>query len=295
MSNFSHLPPLRRERARGGSVASSRHSTPLPSHMRDQDMVDDPYGGTAYVSGLSYDDMDLGAGSSRPAPVPYDDPYSDSYDVAPPEVRPNDGTPLDPSADNSQRGHGRVRGGPGRDHHQRPVEGGRGRGRGRRNNERGRGRGRGRGVDRRGAPPQALSDEHGAPMDEYNPHYPRPPSPTSLAIARATGQYSESLQTTPHVAGGGGWGYPQFSGQPFNFPFPYQYPQVQPHINPRFAANFGMMGMGMGYSPHGSQSAPYSQDASGYAVGGNGGSGWAQEWGTGSQTPSGQFSGDDNP
>ena len=45
--------------------------------MRDQDMAEDLYGTSPYDN--AYNDMDFGAGPSRPPPVPYDDPYSDSY------------------------------------------------------------------------------------------------------------------------------------------------------------------------------------------------------------------------
>ena len=250
-------------------------------------MVDDPYGGTPYDSGLSYGDVEVDAGPSRPAPIPYDDPYSDTYDTALPDISEADdkAKPLAPSPEVPQRGRGRGRGGP-----HRLEGGGRARGRGRRN-DRGRGRGRGRVVDHRAAP-ESWSGEQSMPIDEYDPHHPRPLSPTSFAIARATGQYADgSAVVPPHAGGGGAWGYPQYPGQGFDFSFPYQYPQVQPHINPRFAANFGLVGMDMGHPPYGVPSGPYSQDASGYAVDGSAGLGWNQDWGPGSQGHPGQFGG----
>ncbi|KAG5637656.1 hypothetical protein H0H81_003733 [Sphagnurus paluster] len=75
---------LKRKRgeSRAHSIAaSSRQSTPLPSLMHDQDMIE-----TGNFSRNPYDehglyDVEFGAGPSRPAPIPYDDPYSDTYSV----------------------------------------------------------------------------------------------------------------------------------------------------------------------------------------------------------------------
>ncbi|RPD82296.1 NAF1-domain-containing protein [Lentinus tigrinus ALCF2SS1-7] len=269
----------RREQSRARSVMSSRHSTPVPSRMRDQDMLDDPYGGTSsYAEPRPSNDMDLAAGPSRPAPIPYDDPYSDAYGTAPPEFVSEEEEDRKPPLSPSQasrghgRGRGRGRGGPVRDVPYHREEHGGGRGRGRVRNDRGRGRGRGRG--------RADPD-----------HTARALSPTSFAIARATGQYADGSAVSPVTnGGGGGWGYPQYPMQSFDFTFPYQFPQVQPHINPRFASNFAMpgMGMGMGYSGYGAQSAPYTQDASGYAVQGDASGGWNGNWGDIPQPPPGQ-------
>ena len=257
-------------------------------------MAEDPYGGSTYNSGLSYSDIDPGAESSRPAPIPYDDPYSDVYDATVPEVKAasddvqpqakhEDGgaQPLAAPFDGTQRGRGRGRGG----YTQRQVDGGKNPGRGRRNHERGRGRGRGRGADPRGRR-DSWTGAHNVPADEYDPHQPRPLSPTSLAIARATGQYEDGTSVPAHVDPAGGWGYTPYPMPSFDFSMPYQYPQIQPHINPRFAANFGMMGMNMGHVAHGSFSSPYSPDTSGYAVGGNESAGWHQGWGSGAEMPS---------
>ncbi|RDX51141.1 NAF1-domain-containing protein [Lentinus brumalis] len=271
----------RREQSRARSVMSSRHSTPVPARMRDQDMIDDPYGGSSsYAESRPYNDMDFAAGPSRPAPIPYDDPYSDAYGTAPPEFVSEEEEPRKSPVSPSQasrghdRGRGRGRGGP-RDLPSRHEEFGGGRGRGRRHNDRDRGRGRGRGRGR---------------TDPTHP--PRSLSPTSLAIAHATGQYADGSAVPPDMNGGGDWGYPQYPPmQPFDFAFPYQFPQVQPHINPRFAANFVMPGMGMGFAGYGAQSAPYTQDASGYAVPGNPPGGWSGSWGGPSQPHPGQGNG----
>ncbi|KAI0778972.1 Gar1/Naf1 RNA binding region-domain-containing protein [Trametes elegans] len=286
--------------------ASSRQSTPLPSRMRDQDMVDDPYGGSSYEQSLSYNDMDFGAGPSRPAPIPYDDPYSDSYGAAPTltadaaegSLPPTPDIPVDASRGS---GRGRGRGGPGRGGAQRREDLGRGRGRGRRQNDRGRGRGRGRGGDFR-SPADGRTGWQGGRPDEYDPRGPRPPSPASLAIARATGQYAEGPPLQPDMQGqqnGGGvsgWGYAGQPMQSYDFSFGYQYPQVQPHINPRFASNFGMAGMGMGMGfAYGGQPGTYSQDSTGYNVGGHyPGGGWGDEWSQSYQGAPRQGQGDDS-
>ncbi|KAI8990702.1 Gar1/Naf1 RNA binding region-domain-containing protein [Trametes punicea] len=286
----------RREQSRARSVASSRQTTPLPSRMRDQDMVDDPYGGSSYQQSLSYNDMDFGAGPSRPPPMPYDDPYSDSYGAAPPSDAKSSAASVDPPRDASPLPRAPMRG---RSGAQRRDDNGRGRGRGRWQNERGRSRGRGRGrgggVDSRGQTDGPGSE--GASSSEYHPRGPRSSSPTSLAIARATGQYGggHQFEATVHDqmlqgGGGGSWGVSQLPVQSYDFSFGYQYPQyppVQPHINPRFASNFGMAGMGMGYTYDG-QPAPYSPDA-GYSMSGygSGGGGWSNEWAPPSQRNAG--------
>ncbi|KAI0033966.1 Gar1/Naf1 RNA binding region-domain-containing protein [Vararia minispora EC-137] len=76
----------RMKQQRQGSQApssSSRYSTPIPSQMRDSDMAaEEPYGSNPYDAHGIYDD--LGAGPSRAAPLPYDDPYSDSFGIGSP-------------------------------------------------------------------------------------------------------------------------------------------------------------------------------------------------------------------
>ncbi|KAJ6566002.1 Gar1/Naf1 RNA binding region-domain-containing protein [Mycena sp. CBHHK59/15] len=236
----------RKRESRANSVASSRQSTPSPAQMRDQDL--------AFLERNPYDDHspyddDFGSGSSRPAPMPYDDPYSDEY---------NNGTtsniePVPPPSTPRRRansvyndlegvvGRGRGRGrGRGTGH-----ERGEGRGRGRGRVERGRG-GRGRGNNERG--PRRSEDGWPATMarGSVEPYdHPRSLSPTSMAIARATGQFadgsdftgqSHSAPNTPTTP----WAFDP--SHQFNFAYPnaYQSPFVQPHINPRFASAFGM-------------------------------------------------------
>lgn len=247
----------RRGESRAGSVTSSRYATPTPSQMRDQDLIDDSLlTASAYAERGPYDFDFSSAGPSRPAPIPYDDPYSTEYTSEKPDVSPSspgasrDSEMVDsrgphrrsPSVEASGRGGGRGRG--------------RGRGRGgghdradTRRDSGCRGRARGRGwVDRgRGGRPNGY-DTH---INQSNPQSgeshapPRSMSPTSLAIARATGQLGgPDPGTAPQHAMSnpiGGWQpqqHPQMQPQ-YNFGIQQQ-PFVQPHINPRFASQFGM-------------------------------------------------------
>ncbi|OSX67073.1 hypothetical protein POSPLADRAFT_1129069 [Postia placenta MAD-698-R-SB12] len=277
------------ERRRGQSVTSSRHATPTPSQMRDQDMADDSYGANPYDTSGPYNDMDFGAGPSRPAPIPYDDPYSDSYgvdDAQLPSVEGESRSPvtsrrreddddasIDGHINDRGRGRGRNRYPPGRDGGGRRDDRGRGRGRDRPRGNRGRGRGRGR-DDRgpwagheRGRQPSSFSDAQDAPA-------PRPLSPTSLAIARATGQYADGTAVGSDAQSqASGWSHPQYTAdQQYNFSFGYQNQYVQPHINPRFASNFGM---NFGFQ-QGNQYMPYGYNGVGYSGGGN--PSWDQEY-----------------
>ncbi|KAI0800545.1 Gar1/Naf1 RNA binding region-domain-containing protein [Fomes fomentarius] len=277
----------RREQSRSRSVVSTRHSTPVPSHLRDQDMADDPYGGSSFDK-TRYNDAGL-AGPSRPAPIPYDDPYSDAYGSAPPELKSEEGDskpPPSPYEPSRGRGRGRGRGGSVRDYPPYREDSNRGgRGRGRRHHDRG--RGRGRGYEHR-VSSDPWSGREGPITSDYGQSAPRPMSPTSLAIARATGQCADGSSVPPNMGGGAGWGYPQHPMQPFDFSlqpqFPLVQPHIQPHINPRFAANFAMANMGMSYGGYPAQSAPYSNDTAGYAVGGYGSGHWNGDWDT-SQPP----------
>ncbi|KAI0695625.1 Gar1/Naf1 RNA binding region-domain-containing protein [Cytidiella melzeri] len=232
---------------RGGGEMSSRHTTPGPSHPRGSYVADDLYGINPYDA--AYNDMDIGAGPSRPPPMPYDDdPYSDSYGL--PEesvasISPQNGQAQLPSpVISSPTLHP-------------PHERSRGRGRGQmftRDNGRERGRGRGRGQDRRQGDRQRgrgrgrdsgelRPRRHTASIpDEYHARPRRDMSPTSAAIARATGQYSDGPNfPNPQQQNMAqpSWGYQQYSEQ-YNQDYAYQQPYVQPHINPRFASMFGI-------------------------------------------------------
>ncbi|CAA7264796.1 unnamed protein product [Cyclocybe aegerita] len=269
----AHRSRLKRKRgdSRARSVASSRASIPNPTLMRDQDLVDETFfSRNAYDEHGPYDiDYATAGPSSRPAPMPYDDPYGEAYtapDVAEREARSEvassshkqsfdrapkqyDRRPYDRP---EGTGRGEWRGGRGRDRD-------RDRG-GRRDRGRGHGtRGRGRGSQRYGSerPPETFEDGH-------NSREARSMSPTSLAIARATGQggYSQSNQQHYQYSypetNSEAWGYGQassqegqsFQQQQFDLaqhdyrsygqgamqPMPF----VQPHINPRFASAFGL-------------------------------------------------------
>ena len=213
--------------------------------MKDQEMSEDLY--SLSSQSQSYNDMDFGAGPSRPAPMPYDDPYSDSYGIpqdnsAPGSngsSRPAPDVPENSDARPPQRSRTETISGPGRFNDR-----GRGRGRGGPRERGGRGRGRGRGRDHYGG-----VQRQGSWSDDRGTEIPRPLSPTSSAIARVTGQYGDGSmyaapQQTMNIAQNG-WDYTQSQQPNFNFNFGgYQQPFVQPHINPRFASafafNFGM-------------------------------------------------------
>ncbi|KIM47516.1 hypothetical protein M413DRAFT_6834 [Hebeloma cylindrosporum] len=286
---------LKRKRgeSRARSVASSRQSTPNPTLMRDQELsaTDEAiFSRNAYDEHGPYD-IDYAApgpgpsssrAASRPAPIPYDDPYGDDY-TAPDAVDREMSVPSRVTEGGPSRGHERAEGrGRGRDG-PRGRGGGRGRDRDRDrgghrdNRDRGRGRGGrgGRGGGEGRGPP---SNRYGAaeqPNDGYSQQDGRPMSPTSLAIARATGQSSHyDVQPPPQgqrqqyqqgytsmypdnssAAWGYGQQFPQYGynnmqHQPYQHQHQQQHgfmpvaPFVQRHINPRFASAFGL-GMGM--------------------------------------------------
>jgi len=261
----------RRGESRARSAASSRSSTPNPTLMRDQELADETFfSRNAYDEHGPYD-MDFpvaGPSSSRPAPIPYDDPYGEAYTAPDVEVREARLEADLSSRRPSDRGSA-AHPGSSYDRTLRPERGrGRGsRGRGHGGNSQGdRGRG-GRGRER--GPQKFGKDRSFSSSDPYGnrPTQPRSMSPTSLAIARATGQisYSGQDQQQQHYqnapqdhrspmysdANAGSWSYgevpmpygyipqgypPQHQGQNFMQTAPF----VQPHINPRFASAFGL-------------------------------------------------------
>lgn len=192
--------------------------------------------------------MNYGAGPSRPPPIPYDDPYSDSFTSIPADgdgeggtmfnrndtgrhdsIRPGQMGPvgsLDGGRPSAHRNDRSSDSGP-RHHNTR----GRGRGGGRnRQPDRGR-RGRGKGTpqhaQQRYQPFPQPSGSH-----EYSSDF---ASPTSF-----THPYSQQ----PGYGGAAGeWGYgaPQVAPQSpvFGFGLQNNFPGVQPHINPRFANQLG--------------------------------------------------------
>jgi H/ACA ribonucleoprotein complex non-core subunit NAF1 len=248
---------LRRGESR--SVISSRQSTPNPSQMRDQELVDEMYlSRNAYDAHGPYDvDFDSTAtGPSRSPPIPYDDPYGDDYTA--PVAEPSSNNLAFPSKSPLSRSSGSGRGYDRGEHH------GRGRGRGR---DRDRGGQRDRGRGRRGGNGYRSSQQHtdtATELDDSRGRTARSLSPTSSAIARATGQVAyhglqhqqqqqqsfSSMYPDAH-GNGNSWGYNHMQ-PPSQFPQhqygymqqPYQAhmqaPLVQPHINPRFASAFGI-------------------------------------------------------
>jgi H/ACA ribonucleoprotein complex non-core subunit NAF1 len=224
--------------------------------MHDQDLIDDFSLGANAYDDRGYNDYDFSsAGPSRPAPIPYDDPYSNEYDAgALDSITAQSGAVEGPSEIGDRmtttRGRGQGRGVRGQHRGNARDSGGRGRGRGR-------GRGHGRGwVDRgdRYDGNQSASQQPAVqPEEPYDPRTPRPLSPTSLAIARATGQLSDGSTFTSETAEPiqhatvpmsnlpSAWQFQQSQMQAqHHLQFGAQQPFVQPHINPRFASQFGM-------------------------------------------------------
>ena len=185
-----------------------------------------------------------------------------------------------------KNGHGRG-GGRGRGRGKNPVRPDHVRDQGSRGQPRGRTRGRSRDHPRGTtpvehhfllpSPPQYRRSSFS--FEEYDPHMPRPPSPTSLAIARATGQWADGTpfpyaagvdlpnvnaqqpsndsQSLPAIQSPGHGQIPYqrygYYGPPFDFSqagdqqSQYQNSQalpygVAPHINPRFSQVLGISG-----------------------------------------------------
>jgi len=192
--------------------------------------------------------MNYGAGPSRPPPIPYDDPYSDSFTSVTTDGDGEDSGLFD-TIRNVTGGHDLIRpgsmgpvgstDGSGRSAHtsDRNLDAGtrhhntRGRGRGGGRDRRpGRGRGgRGRGIPQR--PPR-----HPPHTQQSGPHdYPSATSPGSFG-------HPYGQQTNyGGVVGEWSYGAPLMTPQPPAFGFGLQntLPGVQPHINPRFANQLG--------------------------------------------------------
>jgi len=255
--------------------------------MRDQELtVDVVLSRNAYDENGPYDVDFGGAGPARPAPVPYNDPYSDEYVVQ--EVpKSNSSTDLN-RFEHSRPLDGIPRGNTSR----RNYEGrGRGRGRGRSSGDYGdRGRGRGAQGDRE----RGRHDKPRSPIHANDPaEYSRSLSPTSLTIARATGQgpYAPNFPArhfTPEVDPSA-WTYNHYQvqgpvqnqTQQFGYSQAYEQPPVvpfvQPHINPRFASamGYGAVQESQQFSPMNVQYArppPSVRTATPSAMS------WADEW-----------------
>ena len=217
---------------------ASKHATPTPAQIRDQDLADVFSDANPYAEHGPYD-MDYEfTEAHRPAPIPYDDPYADECAVDILQALSSEPTTTlgEDLGRHEERGHVGWR-----DHQLRRGPA-RGRGRGNSSQHWGRGRTRGdRGTVRSGrhrhinprfsrdSPPK----EH--QFETYEPHIQRPLSPTSIAIARVTGEYGGAPapgQTVSQVS-------PAWS-DPYYNPSAYHQPYVQPHINPRFASAFGI-------------------------------------------------------
>ena len=219
--------------------------------MRDQEIASESFFGVSPYDEYSAYNMDTEAGPSRPAPLPYDDPYADqpmSY-----EGEQADNTTK---STHSEREAGSATYRNNDKPHSNRGQPSRGRGRGR---DRGRGRGGRKFSDR-------PSSVHDGAIPRRPQHEQRSLSPASLAIARATGHYPDgsiyqdnsipqpgvlypdnpsqfTWQQSPHqnqyVQSAMMNMHPQFMSTP---PMNVQpaFPGIQPHINPRFAAAFGI-------------------------------------------------------
>ncbi|THH06672.1 hypothetical protein EW145_g3926 [Phellinidium pouzarii] len=239
-----------REGYRESSV-TSRFSTPTPSQMHDYDLVEDSFYSTSPYDEYGPYDTDALPGPSRPTPLPHLSGNSQKADkicqagvetlamneqevvvaaVAEKEEEEGVGAKVDVSVAGGVS-YGAV------------------------------------GGDRRQPSWTRSSDgdlseprNHLTSVSRDNSagsSIPRPVSPTSMVIARATGQYADgstfvnkesspsSSTTTPSMVGdwhrqayGQHFGGPSqqfYGGQPYD-----QQGYVQPHINPRFASAFGI-------------------------------------------------------
>lgn len=224
---------------RSVSRVSSRATTPSTPARRDHDYLDDTFGGSSnpYDEYGAYN-MSYGAGPSRPPPIPYDDPYSDSFTDIPAGGHGEGSTTFN-NAKNRTSGHDSMRPGPmGRDSGwganvtDRNLSSGprhraaRGRGRGGTRGRRGRGKGASQHPRQRPPFPQrGGSHDHPSGLT--------PPSDFGYPYGDQPGFGS----------GVGEWSYgtPLMTPQQpvFGFGLSSALPGVQPHINPRFANQLG--------------------------------------------------------
>jgi H/ACA ribonucleoprotein complex non-core subunit NAF1 len=274
---------------RGESMGPSQSSrSQIPSQMLDQDLSyssrtapivdsDSFYGSNPYDEHGPYDanygNTAASMSNSRTL-MAYDDPYAEPVSPIDQADKAQVSAAIDeliastskvPSGSNARRGaplnlqrpqRGRGRGTFGGADGDRGHGGGAGAGA-----ERSRGRGRGRGNDLR-----ARGRGRGGGQDGSR-------SPTSMAIARATGQYTDGNsfpqpQSMMHMqipSQDWGYGFPETQQQQYGFDYGFAYNQaqgqrgghgqqsqqsyVQPHINPRFAAQWGWMAQNGAWQP----------------------------------------------
>ena len=259
---------------RSGSRASSRAATPSAPARRDYDYLGDTFRGNnnPYDEHGAYDmNMNYGAGPSRPPPMPYDDPYSDSFASI-----PTDGDREGSTMFNNVRNghHDSIRPGPtglvgsldgtgsnGRNlgpGPRQPATRGRGRG-GNRNRQSDRGRrGRGKGI------PQHPQQRQSFPQQSGSHDY-------SSGLTPPSGFVHPHSDQQGYGGGVGEWGYgaplmtPQQPGFGFGLPNPFS--GVQPHINPRFANQLGFNVTQMSQIPQTSPGAGSSSSSEQYHPG----------------------------
>ncbi|TFK77412.1 NAF1-domain-containing protein [Pluteus cervinus] len=191
----------KRAGSRASSVASSRRDT--PSRSLGPETHPDAFSGNAYDAHSPYD-LDYGAGPSRPTPIPYDDPYAETYVPESPEAPSSPQKIADDSMGRGQDYPTRGRGG----NQRRPF-----------GRDRGRARGRGQFPPFRGG---RRSRHNSASSEVHSPL----PMDTSY-VEPTTEQFFQP---------------PAYPAQVPGFWNPIQQPSypmmVQPHINPRFFSNF---------------------------------------------------------
>ncbi|KAF5323539.1 hypothetical protein D9611_005585 [Ephemerocybe angulata] len=248
----------KRGESRARSVANSREPTPNPSHMRDYELSDNVVlGHNAYDEHGPYDQDFSAPGPSRPAPIPYDDPYSLPSEISVGEDGGTSSIPSRPTRPPPTRQEARPRG--------------RGRGGNFNQNSRGRGgRGGGSGQDSRrgGLGDHPNAPRHSEPAAASNTYDPR----AGTQMQEMGQSYYQDYSHMGHQVmqqqqtALPGWGYPPTLGGMMQAPFGGQasghgqgMPFVQPHINPLFANSFGFpMGQqGMGYGGQFGMGNPY--------------------------------------
>ncbi|KAF6766731.1 Gar1/Naf1 RNA binding region-domain-containing protein [Ephemerocybe angulata] len=224
----------KRGESRARSVANSREPTPNPSHMRDYELSDNVVlGHNAYDEHGPYDQDFSAPGPSRPAPIPYDDPYSLPSEISVGEDGGTSSIPSRPTRPPPTRQEARPRG----------------RGRGGNFNQNSRGRG-GRGGGKEVWENHLNAPRHSEPAAASNTYDPR-------AGTQMQEMGQSYYQDYSHMGHQGGMMQAPFGGQASGHG--QGMPFVQPHINPLFANSFGFpMGQqGMGYGGQFGMGNPY--------------------------------------
>ncbi|KAJ4485781.1 Gar1/Naf1 RNA binding region-domain-containing protein [Lentinula aciculospora] len=282
-AEVEHRRNLKKKRAssHASSAIPSRQSTPAPSQIRDADMANEGY----FMNNNAYDeigpyDLNYDAPISRPAPIPYDDPYADEFEIpsassstasrTPSTFNGNDASALRPQRRSVNR-----------DTNKRDV-GNRGRGRGRGNNSnRGNSNRRGRGGFNNSNPSDTNNEQawqHGSTVSFGG---------GNGVIPDSSEPQPQFYQQTP-VSPMGQWSFQMQNQKIPDYGVPYNSQQsfIQPHINPLFARQFGVgRGIDMGGGSYGNMpmvnapsQSPHSSGYSGAYATTEGSSYWSDQW-----------------